>query len=152
MSKNHPRHTHIFELRSGNFASVSSASGKAAVLSGNFDTVTEGHEGDGNVHGRASDDHLGVGGDGAGSVEFRDDIFKGGDGSVALPVAADEVLALEGFCVAVTSDEARRRKLKVLHVDVVGSGVVWKSWRPACNFVKGSGGGIGRDEIFRTLT
>ncbi len=93
MSKNHPRHTHIFELRSGNFASVSSASGKAAVLSGNFDIVTEGHEGDGNVHGRASDDHLGVGGDGAGSVEFRDDLFKGGDGSVALPVAADEVLA-----------------------------------------------------------
>ena len=96
------------------------------------------------MHGRASDDHLGVGGDGAGSVEFRDDLFKGGDGSVALPVAADEVLALEGFCVAVTSDEARRRKLKVLHVDVVGSGVVWKSWRPACNFVKGSGGGIGK--------
>ena len=51
--------------------------------------LLQGLEGDGNVHGRASDDHLGVGGDGAGSVEFRE---------------------IEGFCVAVTSDEARRRK------------------------------------------
>ena len=43
------------------------------------------------MNGRCTNDYLGVGWDGTRGVEIGDELFEGGDGSIALPVAADEV-------------------------------------------------------------
>mmetsp|Transcript_35083 Transcript_35083/g.71817 ORF Transcript_35083/g.71817 Transcript_35083/m.71817 type:complete len:237 (-) Transcript_35083:104-814(-) len=90
-----PRAARVDELRRADLPGVGAwLLVEATVLGGDLDVVTELGEAESNVEEGRSDGDLAVGGDGAGLVEGLDDGLRGLDGAVALPVAADEVLAL----------------------------------------------------------
>lgn len=66
----------------------------AAILCSDGNVIPELGKAEGDVDEGGADGNLNVSGDGPGLVEGVDELGEGGNGAVALPVAADEVLAL----------------------------------------------------------
>ena len=90
-----PHDANILELRGADLAGVGTLLlVDATVLSTDGDVVTELGEAKGDVDEGSADGNLNVGGDGTGLVEGVNELGEGGNGTVALPVTTDEILAL----------------------------------------------------------
>ena len=90
-----PDATNVLQLGGADLAGVGTLLlVDAAVLCSDGNVLPKLGKAKGDVDEGGADGNLGVGGDGTGLVEGVDELGEGGNGTVALPVSTDEVLAL----------------------------------------------------------